>query len=250
MKRLLDRLRRRRAGQGVRASLGEVLANARANGLEPATVLDIGVAWGTADLYEGFPDAKHLLVEPLSEYEPALRDICARHDAEYVLAAAGSEPGEMEIAVHRVPTLSSPLGERGGDVEGATEARRVPVVRVDELVAERGLPGPYVVKADVEGAELQALEGASSILGQTELVLLETSLWSFWPDAPLIGDVVAWMRERGFAIYDFWGGHLRPLDGALAQIDIAFAREGGVLRSKQDYATPGQADQLYRSWGL
>lgn len=250
MKRLIDRLRRRRGGQGPRGSLAEVLANVRANGFQPGTVVDIGVAWGTPDLYDGFPDAKHLLVEPLSEYETALREICAKYDAEYVLAAAGSEPGEMEIAVHRVPTLSSPLGGRGGDVEGATEARRVPVVRVDELIAERGLPGPYVIKADVEGAELQALEGASTILAQTELVLLETSLWSFWPDAPLIGDVVAWMRERGFAVYDFWGGHLRPLDNALAQIDVAFAREGGVLRSKQDYATPGQADELYRSWGL
>jgi FkbM family methyltransferase len=250
LKRLLDRLRGRRGGQAPRASLADVLANTRRLGLEPGTVIDIGVAWGTPELYDGFPGARHLLVEPLVEYEPALKGICERHRAEYVLAAAGSEPGELEMAVHRVPTLSSPLGRRGGDVAGATEQRRVPVVRVDEAVAERGLPGPYVIKADVEGAELQALEGASGLLGDTELVLLETSLWRFWPDAPLVGDVVAWMRERGFAVYDLWGGHLRPLDGALAQVDVAFAREGGVLRSQQDYATPGQADDLYRSWGL
>jgi FkbM family methyltransferase len=250
MRRLLDRLRRRRGGQGPRGSLADVLANVRRLGFEPGTVIDVGVAWGTPDLYAGFPGARHLLVEPLAEYEEALRGICERYRAEYVLAGAGSEPGEMEIAVHRVPTLSSPLGERAGDVAGASEQRRVPVVRLDELVAERGLPGPYVIKADVEGAELQVLEGAAGILDQTELVLLETSLWSFWPDAPLIGDVVAWMRERGFAVYDLWGGHLRPLDGALAQVDLAFAREGGALRSRQDYATPGQADDLYRSWGL
>jgi FkbM family methyltransferase len=250
MKRLLNRLRGRRGGQGPRGSLAEVIANTRRLGFEPGTVIDIGVAWGTPELYAGFPEARHLLVEPLAEYEPSLQGICERYRAEYVLAAAGSEPGELEMAVHRVPTLSSPLGDRGGDVAGATAARRVPMVRVDELVAERGLPGPYVIKADVEGSELQALEGASGLLGQTELVLLETSLWRFWPDAPLVGDVVAWMRERGFAVYDLWGGHLRPLDGALAQVDVAFAREGGVLRSQQDYATPGQADDLYRSWGL
>jgi FkbM family methyltransferase len=248
--RALRRLRGRSGGGGPRSSLAEVVAAARAAGLRAATVIDVGVAWGTPGLYEGFSDARHLLVEPLVEYEEALDRISQTHRAEYVLAAAGAQAGEMEIAVHRVPTLSSPLGERESDVAGASSRRTVPVVRLDELCAGRGLAGPYVIKADVEGAELQVLEGATGILGQTELVLLETSLWAFWDGAPLVADVVAWMREHGFEVYDLWGGHVRPLDGALAQVDIAFARADGVLRARRGYATPDQADALYRSWGL
>jgi hypothetical protein len=57
------------------------------------------------------------------------------------------------------------------------------------------------------------------------------------------------MADRGFVIYDVFGGHLRPLDGALAQLDVAFARIDGVLRGDRRYATPDQADRLYRSWG-
>ena len=250
IRRALGRLRGRGAGGGPRRSLAEVIEAARGAGLQAATVIDVGVAWGTPGLYDGFPEARHLLVEPLAEYEEALQQICARHRAEYVLAAAGAEPGELEIAVHRVPTLSSPLGERASDVSGASTTRTVPVVRLDALCAERGLTGPYVIKADVEGAELQVLEGAAGILGETELVLLETSLWEFWDGAPLIAEVVAWMRDHGFVVYDLWGGHTRPLDGALAQVDVAFAREGGVLRGRRGYATPEQADALYRSWGM
>jgi hypothetical protein len=40
------------------------------------------------------------------------------------------------------------------------------------------------------------------------------------------------------------------VDGALAQVDLAFAREDGPLRREHRYATEEQADQLYRSWGL
>src|SRR5206468_1924655 len=105
----------RRTGRGgPRHTLPEVLAQVRSLGLEPGTVIDVGVAWGTAGLYEAFPGARHLLVEPLAEYEGALRKIAERHGADYVLAAAGAQAGETEIAVHRVPTLSSSLGGRAG----------------------------------------------------------------------------------------------------------------------------------------
>jgi FkbM family methyltransferase len=241
---------RRSQGGGPRRTLGEVLAHARSLGLDPGTVVDVGVGWGTPDLYAGFPGARHLLVEPLAEYEPALKQVAERHRAEYVLAAAGAERGELEIAVHRVPTLSSAMGNRSGDAAGSAEPRTVPMVRLDELVAERCLPGPYVIKVDVEGAELQVIEGAAGLLDQAELVLLEVSLFPFWPGAPVLADVVDQMRERGFAVYDLYGGHLRPLDGALAQLDVAFVRADGRFRQAAQYATPEQADELYRSWGL
>jgi FkbM family methyltransferase len=241
---------RRTTGGGPRRTLAEVLAHVRGLGLEPGTVVDVGVAWGTPDLYDAFPGARLLLVEPLTEYEDALRRIAAQRSAEYVLAAAGASAGTTEIVVHRVPTLSSPLGERGGDVPDAATRRTVSAVRLDEVVAERGLPAPYVVKVDVEGAELQVLEGAGGMLGDAELILLEASLFPFWDGAPVLADVIAWMRGRGFAVYDVYGGHLRPLDGALAQLDVAFVREAGPFRARSEYATAEQAERLYAGWGL
>jgi hypothetical protein len=123
-------------------------------------------------------------------------------------------------------------------------------VRVDDLVAEHGLAGPFVVKVDVEGAELQVLEGARATLEQTELVLLEVSFFRLVPGGAELADVVAWMRDAGFSAYDIYSGHLRPLDGALAQVDIAFVRTDGRFRADHRYATPEQADALYRRWGF
>ena len=54
----------------------------------------------------------------------------------------------------------------------------------------------------------------------------------------------------GGVVYDIYGGHQRPLDGALAQVDLAFVREDGRFRTSHDYATPEQADRLYAGWGF
>ena len=51
--------------------------------------------------------------------------------------------------------------------------------------------------------------------------------------------------EAGFAVYDVLEGHMRSLDGALAQIDLAFIRKDSPLRSQSAYFSPEQlADYL------
>jgi hypothetical protein len=166
-----------------------------------------------------------------------------------VTAAAGSTAGATEIAVHRVPACSSQFGGRRGDGT-EPERRTVAVVTLDELVAERGRAGPYVVKVDVEGAELEVLGGAQRVLREAELVLLEVSLFQLVPEAPQLHDVVSWMREHGFVVAALYNGHNRPLDGQLAQIDIAFVQADGRFRRDHAYATPAQANALYRQWGF
>src|SRR3954469_5787986 len=252
VKRLADRagVEVRRKDSGVRRTPEAVLAHVKRLGFSPATVIDVGVAYGTPELYDAFPEARFLLVDPLEEYAPAIDQIVGRlRSAEWVRAAAGPEPGSITINVNRAPALSSTLGHWKGQDDGGTP-REVPVVRIDDLVAERSLPGPYVVKADVEGTELRVLEGATRVLSGTELVLLEVNLFQFLPGQPQLHDVVAFMKERGFVTYDFYGGPVRLLADALAMTHTAFVREGGVFRRSHDFATEQQARQMYEGWGF
>ena len=236
-----------RSARGMRRTLPAVLAHYRSLGLDPATVIDVGVATGTPELYDGLPAARLVLVEPVAEWREAMEAIARTRSAHIALAAAGAHAGEIEISVHRAPVCSSMLGDRRGDAGQPT--RRVPMRRLDEIVAEAGAPGPYVIKVDVEGAELEVLKGAGALLGETELILLEVSLFELVPGTPQLAEVVGWMHEHGFAVADFYNGHNRLLDGSLAQVDIAFVQESGRFRRDHAYATAAQADELYRSWG-
>lgn len=88
------------------------------------------------------------------------------------------------------------------------------------------------------------MRGAEKVLSESELVILEASLFQFFQGGPQLHDVVIFMKDRGFVVYDIFGGHYRPLDGALAQVDMAFVRENGQFRKYHQYATAEQRDAL------
>jgi FkbM family methyltransferase len=222
-----------------RASITGALQQISRLGFKPGTVIDVGVATQTLELYQEFKESSLLLIEPLVEFEPFLRNICASYKAQYVLAAAGETPGTATINVHPDKFGSSFLKE----VEGATvdgTPREVPVVTIDQVCAEKSLAGPYLIKVDVQGAELQVLAGAERTLRETEVVILEVTLFGTMIGGPQLFDIVHWMKNSGFVVYDIYGFHYRPLDNALCQVDMVFVREQSRFRKTHIYATPEQ----------
>lgn len=220
----------------------EVLRVVGAAGVRPRTVVDVGAAYGgwSARCRTVFPDARFILVEPLGEYSQRRESVRGEiPGAVEIEAAATAEPGTIEINVHEDLVGSSLKREQEGEtVDGVP--REVRAATVDELCDEHGAGGPYLLKVDVQGAELDVLRGAERTLEETEVVLLEVSFFRFFHDGPLFHEVVAEMARLGFVPYDFVGYVYRPLDGALAQLDTVFVREGGPLRRDHVFATPEQ----------
>jgi len=94
--------------------------------------------------------------------------------------------------------------------------------------------------AAVQGGELDVLDGAPKLLKKAEFVFLETSLFETYRGAPLLHDVVAFMNQSGFVLYDIADLLHRPLDNALIQADLAFVPASSPLRQNHAYATPEQ----------
>jgi len=222
-----------------RHNMSEALDHLIAVSVSPKTVIDVGVAYGTYDLYKKFPQAVHLLVEPLKEYKGVLEKISKEYNVQYELAAAGATHGTVEINVHPDLSGSSIFEEtEEGDVNGVL--RTVPMVTLDELCAHRNLEGPFLIKLDTQGSELSVLEGARKVLSETDVIIMEVSLFELYRTAPQFYDVVQWMKKHGFVTYDMFGGQNRPLDNALAQVDLVFVKEDSFLRQHHFYATPEQ----------
>ncbi len=223
----------------MRSDMSDVLAHLKNLGIYPKTIFDIGVANGTQDMYEAFPESHFILVEPLQEFEADMAAMKKDYHLDYVIAGASDSEGTLRFNVHPDLAGSSMLKEvEGAHVDG--EERIVPSVRLDKLASDRNLSAPYLIKIDVQGGELKVLVGAEGILNETDAVILEVSLFGFFVDGPQFADIIVAMKAYSFVVYEIFDARNRPLDGALAQVDILFVREDGSLRKQHIYATEKQ----------
>ena len=233
-----------RRSDPLRATMAGALRQLAARGLAPRTVLDVGAAYGDWSRAAAgtWPESRFVLAEPLAEYRTALErsveELGAR--AKYVESAVGAEGGETVLHVHPDLVGSSTRPEQGI----AAEQRTVPVARLDDLVRDVRAEPPFLLKLDVQGAEIDVLRGAETTLRSCEAIVLEALLFEFYAGCPLFADVVAELGRRGFALYDAVDLAYRPLDGALAQADLLFVPAEGLLRRDHRFATREQRRAL------
>lgn len=116
------------------------------------------MAYGTYPLYEGFPDAQILLVDPLSDHIRLYDHIVDKYGAQIVMAAAGAKPGKGTFIVYPLLVGLSFYVDKSVPPDQVA-VRETQIVTLDGECRQRNLNGPYLIKLDVQGAELNVLEG-------------------------------------------------------------------------------------------
>jgi FkbM family methyltransferase len=192
----------------------------RRHRIRPATVIDVGAAGGTPALYEAFPDAYHVMIEPLDEFEEPLQAVLEKVRGEYVPSAVGAEQGVTNLNVVPGTLVTSSMLRDARDTPPKTAPREVPLTTLDALLRERRWAGPFCLKLDVEGYEHAVIEGAPELLAQTELVISETSITERHEGALNSAGLIALMAERGFAVADVIDAHRS--NAGLLVADLAF----------------------------
>lgn len=214
------------------------LEDIRARGFAPRGIIDVGAnRGGWARMARAiFPNASILMIEPQEEMSEALTQF-TRSDrlVDFVQAGAGEKAGELVQTIWSDLAGSSflPAVTEHGLAQGTQ--RRTRIVAIDDLMRVRPKFEPDLVKLDIQGFELEAIKGAECLFGRTELFIMETSLFQFMNRMPTTHDCITFMSDRGYDLYDVTEYLRRPLDGALGQIDLAFARRDGALRSSHDW---------------
>lgn len=200
-------------------------------GFNPATILDIGAYKGdwTAAAHTLFPDARILMIEGQRGLEPELAKTKDRiPGADYRIALLGSRAEEVTFNIY--DTASSVLTETN-DTGARPETRTLELL--DEVVPATGFLRFDMIKLDTQGYELEILRGGATVLSTAEAVLLEVSFLDIYQGCPLVHDVLAFMHERGFAVYDICSLMHRPYDGALFQSDLLFLKRDSPYRASK-----------------
>ena len=154
-----------------------------------------------------------------SDRTAPLRRFCAEHpNAQYVLAAAGARAGEIYFEA------LDEFGGQASSVPPGNSAIRIPMVAVDDEVAARSLPGPFLLKLDTHGFEAPILEGAARTLRHTEVIIVECYNFRLSPESLTFDEMCRHLGERGFRCIDLFDPLHRPRDDAFWQMDLVFMR--------------------------
>ena len=204
----------------------------QALGFRPKGILDIGAFEGafarTARHF--FAQSPILMLEAQPGKEVQLKAIAAQlPDVDYRIVLLGTE-NRADVAFHHV---NAAINSSGSSLyEEQTRYPRdtisLPMRRLDDVLAE--MPGREfdLLKVDVQGAEIDVLRGGVRTLAGIVAIVIELSLLEYNKGAPLIGEVMRWLAEQGFALFDVFPVSRIPT-GALLQVDGIFLRRGSSL---------------------
>ena len=173
---------------------------------EADVVLDCGanVGYMARAFRKNYPEAEIYAFEPVSSVYQELQKICEEHQVVPVQKAVSNTDGSADINLTASPEANSLLGFQDGNPcsqwTRVVGKERIEVCTLDRWCVDNNVDANRIdiVKLDVQGAELRALEGASKVLESAKLVHLEVSFVPIYRDCPLFSEVDAFMTKRGF----------------------------------------------------
>jgi FkbM family methyltransferase len=199
------------------------------------TVLDVGANEGETALewHRKLPSARVVSLEPLPDSYAKMRTNMAGHEGWWqgLNVAAGAENGQQTIHRSGYALSSSllPMAElhkTNYPYTAAITEQTIEVRRLDEVTSELGVSGPILLKLDVQGYELPALQGARNTLLQCGAAIIESSFGELYEGQKMFEDVYAFMLEAGFRYAGSGGQRNSPLNGRPLQQDAVYLRRG------------------------
>ncbi len=249
---LLERMAQRMSGLGYvwqNPSYAEVRRNGGARDLYrllnkpwlPAnsirTVLDVGANEGQFVKVARvlFPQAAILAFEPNPHLAHSLEDLLSASGQGALLPlACGRERGVLPLYLTKFSpsaSLLQPTGLHIPDYPTADigETVQVKVERLDDIVHASDLAcAPYLLKLDVQGFELEVLEGATGILSDVAVILCEVNAEDFYTGQAGFEQIHLFLREHGFKLIDIGEPIRARATGEVLYFDVAFLKQASA----------------------
>jgi FkbM family methyltransferase len=105
-----------------------------------------------------------------------------------------------------------------------TESQRVMTSTLDQIVGRYGLPQADFIKIDTQGSELDILKGATGVLANASLILVECPILQYNVGAPSISEYINFLLEHDFFPIDLVSTHYVNQNHLLVQADVVFLK--------------------------
>lgn len=207
--------------------------NLKLLGYQPTLVIDVGAFRGewTKNVLPIFPGAKFIMIEPQEDKTALLADLAARESRVHFIKTLVGKSKQERVTFYEMESGSSVYEEQ---TNHPRDRKEYSMRTLDDAI-KAYLPADEIfLKMDVQGAELDVLEGAEETLARCNFVLLEASLLNYNRGAPQLAEVIRYLDEKGFVVFDCCDMR-REKNGVLFQVDFIFTRKESVIRQQVDY---------------
>jgi FkbM family methyltransferase len=193
-------------------------------------VVDVGANRGQFALVARhcFPEARIVSFEPLPRPASRFARVFAR-DPAVVLHQVAIGPEEEVATMHvsskddsssllPMTVLQNRLFPRTAEVD----TQQVRTTQLTHFITDSQIDRPALLKLDVQGFELQALQGCAELLKAFSYIYVECSFVELYANQVLADEVIAWLRKRNSRLV---GIHNVSYDrgGRAIQADFLFA---------------------------
>lgn len=203
----------------------------------PKVIVDIGTHKGswTRIAMSHYPTSQYILIEPQKNLKKFVEDLTIKENVTYLPIGIGSKNEEMNFTLHDFDHSSSFMySEEEAKKQGFSQVK-IPVRSLNNLVAEKEIPVPDIVKIDAEGIDLDVLKGAENLFGKIEVFLIEVAvLNNIYPNSAL--KVLQYMDKNGYEMFDITDMN-RPMNiqpfhlPALWLMEVVFVKKDGELQT-------------------
>jgi FkbM family methyltransferase len=226
---MLPRETKRRLGVNLGVpDLRWSLLQLRRFGFIPKHVMDVGAFKGdwTRACLDIFPEASISCIEPQDTVQQGLQKLMSKHSNVKVIKTLLGRSIREDISFEEIGSGSSVLLNCGRGI-------KKPMTTIDELVRNEEIEPADLIKLDVQGYEIEVLEGWSIGFDRCQVIQTEISLLPIVQGASLLYEVVSYLYGRGFAMFDIDELIRAPSDGTVWQIDAIFCRIESPLRNER-----------------
>jgi FkbM family methyltransferase len=178
------------------------------DGLELDTIVDIGANRGQFALCVRrlYPKAKIYSFEPLQRPAAVYRRVFKNDNrVELFNTAIAATSGSIDMHVSKWDVSSSllPFAQAQHDNFPFTEESRLETVtlgRLAESLNARSIEGRALLKLDVQGFELTALQGCEELLSRFQFVYIEASFIELYVGQALANEVIEYLQSKGYKL--------------------------------------------------